>query len=107
MSALFPCYFSNNPLIYNHNNERLLMKCRCGREVEAKRIEILGSDKCSECAKRQCNGRNKGIMVWNHKTAPEIQVVSKETHEQYKKDTYRKGNGSILRNKSPKQGAAL
>jgi hypothetical protein len=83
------------------------MKCRCGRDVEQGRIEVLNSDICSECAKRQCTGRKKGIMVWNHKTAPEIQIVSNDTLEQYKKDTYRKGNGSILRNKSPKQGAPL
>jgi len=83
------------------------MKCRCGREIEKARLKLLGSDKCSECARRIGTTKKKGIMIWHHKTAPEIQIVSADTHKQYKKDTYRRGAGSILRNKSPKNGAPI
>lgn len=75
------------------------MKCRCGNEVEQVRIDLLGSDKCAACAKRVGTPKVKGIMIWEHKTAPSIQVVSPEACEMYKKDTYRKGQMSILRTK--------
>lgn len=83
------------------------MKCRCGNEVEQVRIDLLGSDKCSACAHRVGTPKKKGIMVWSCKTNPEMQIVNEETLKQYKKDTYRRGAGSILRNKSPKMGAPM
>ena len=75
------------------------MKCRCGREIEQVRVDLLKSDKCSVCAQNVSTQKVRGIMVWEHKTAPSIQVVSEETCKQYKKDTYRKGQMSILRTK--------
>jgi hypothetical protein len=85
------------------------MYCACGNIIEEYRWQELKSNKCSKCAKiiTGCNTKRKGIMIWNHKTAPEIQIVDVNDYRQYKQDTYRRGSGSILRNKSPKCGAPL
>lgn len=83
------------------------MKCNCGRDIEEARVRLLNSDKCSVCASNINTGKVKGIMVWTHKTAPTIQIVDSETHSQYKKDTDRKGQKSILRTKSPNMGKAI
>ena len=83
--------------------------CSCGNIIEEYRWKELGSTKCSSCAQRlsKYKSRRKGIMVWEHKTAPSIQIIDINSFNQYKRDTYRKGSGSILRNKSPKSGSPL
>lgn len=80
------------------------MKCQCGRDVEEARIKILESTICSICAKNKKTSKVKGIMIWDHKTAPYIQIVDEQTHKQFHEDTDRKGQKSILRTKSPGLG---
>jgi len=84
-------------------------KCQCGNEIEEYRLYELGSNRCSACAKRLSafESKKRGIMVWNHKTAPELQIIDNLSYAQYKRDTYRRGNGSILRNISPNRGVLL
>ncbi len=78
------------------------MRCRCGREIEQVRIELLNSDKCSMCAKNVTTSKVCGVMVWEHKTAPSIQIVSNDGFKEFKKNTNRKGQQSILRVHSPR-----
>lgn len=57
------------------------MLCKCGKEVEPARIELLNSDICAECAKRSNPPRVKGLMIYDDKTAPTIQVMSPQVFE--------------------------
>ena len=43
-------------------------------------------------------GRRKGAMIYSHKTAGEIQIMSEESYEHYQSHSKRKGQGSCLRN---------
>lgn len=52
--------------------------CTCGSKVEPERVSILNSETCFSCAQVvQKNWQKpKGVMIWEGKTAPTIQVLS-------------------------------
>jgi len=57
----------------------------CKGEVEQARIEILNSNFCSKCAPKIKQVARKGIMVYGHKTAGTVQIVSEENFSDYRK----------------------
>ena len=57
----------------------------CKEEVEQPRIDILNSFFCSKCALNIKQVNRKGIMVYGHKTAGTIQIVSAESFKDYRK----------------------
>ena len=64
-----------------------MLCANCSSQVENERLEILPDTKvCSNCAnKYKRTERPKGIMVWGHKTAGEIQIVSHENFREYRR----------------------
>jgi len=71
------------------------MKCKyCINLVEEGRQEI-GLDVCRACAfKGIGQATRKGVMIYSHKTAGEIQVISKESFGNYRKyNPYGKNTG--------------
>ena len=59
----------------------------CQVQIEQERLDILPDTKvCSDCAnKYKRTERPMGIMVWGHKTAGEIQIVSQENFIEYRR----------------------
>lgn len=53
------------------------MYCNCGNQIEPARVE-LGLERCFLCASLDTE-RPVGRMIYSHKTAPEIQIMSKKT----------------------------
>lgn len=79
--------------ILSHN----LCPC-CSQTVEAARVE-LGLKVCLACAKKgKHQAKYLGAMVFEHKTAGTLQVMSAETFADFKAKTARKGQSSTLRN---------
>ena len=77
------------------------IKCNCGGYVEPERVALLNSCMCSKCAARvQKNWQKpKGVMVWDGKTAPQIQILSNEqfaNHRKYNPYGRNTGRGSGL-----------
>lgn len=75
----------SNPIIGSifYKNMR---NCKfCKGEVEQPRIDILNSFFCSKCALNIKQVNRKGIMVYGHKTAGTIQIVSAESFKDYRK----------------------
>lgn len=69
----------------------MIQYCKCGKEIEVPRQE-LNLENCFNCA--QNVPKKKGAMIWGHKTAPELQVLSVESHNNYKKyNPYGKNTG--------------
>jgi len=60
------------------------MKCNCGNPIEQERLEFKLST-CVRCARSQPQERPRGIMLYGHKTAGEIQIVSQEAFQDYRK----------------------
>tara|TARA_R110000787_G_scaffold14600_2_gene44927 strand:- start:2755 stop:3009 length:255 start_codon:yes stop_codon:yes gene_type:complete len=60
------------------------MICNCGNKIEQGRLDI-GLIICLSCAKRAEPSRRKGVMIWNHKTAPEIQIINTDQFNSYRK----------------------
>lgn len=69
------------------------MICHCGNTVETFREIELNSRICGMCAnaRKRDISKKRGNMIFDHKTAPYIQIVSAEAQKQFYKDTYRKG----------------
>ena len=65
------------------------MNCNsCQSPIELERLEILpDTTTCSTCAKNGVgqSSRPKGVMVYMHKTSGFMQVVSAETHKDWKR----------------------
>jgi len=75
--------------------------CGCGSTVEQERVEILNSRICSSCANQtQKNWQKpKGVMIWDGKTAPTIQILSANefnNHRKYNPYGRNTGRGSGL-----------
>lgn len=82
------------------NNEQNVI-CGCGGAVEPERVSLLNSRICSSCAQQtQKNWQKpKGVMVWEGKTAPTIQILSTEqfsNHRKYNPFGRHTGRGSGL-----------
>lgn len=65
------------------------MNCvNCLNVIETERLEILPSTRvCSFCARHGVDQKPKlrGVMVFGHKTAGAIQVISEDAHKEWKK----------------------
>ena len=65
------------------------MKClSCESCIELERLEVLPETKvCSKCARQGMGQKSKvkGVVVYGHKTAGYIQILSPETHKEWKK----------------------
>jgi len=75
--------------------------CGCGSTVEQERVELLNSRICSSCANQtQKNWQKpKGVMIWDGKTAPTIQILSANefnNHRKYNPYGRHTGRGSGL-----------
>ena len=60
----------------------------CNSLIESERLEVLPSTRvCSCCAKQGIDQKPKlrGVMVFGHKTAGAIQVLSEDAHKEWKK----------------------
>tara|TARA_R110002020_G_scaffold347796_3_gene561467 strand:- start:1281 stop:1526 length:246 start_codon:yes stop_codon:yes gene_type:complete len=74
------------------------MNCGCGRKVEDIRIDF-GYRICAACAHEGPDvPRPKGRMVYGHKTAGEIEILSAESWESNKKYFIPNGARSALKN---------
>lgn len=72
--------------------------CFCGNQIEDERV-VLGFSNCKRCAFKRPTEKVCGYLEWSHKTAPVVRLISREGFEQFKKDTNRVGQSSILRGK--------
>lgn len=80
--------------------KNIMKCCRCNRAIEPERISVLGhTNFCMACAKIHKPQRVVGYMEWSHKTAPTLRLTDTQSLEQFKQDTNRKGQSSILRSK--------
>ena len=60
----------------------------CNSLIESERLEVLPSTRvCSCCARQGVDQKSKlrGVMVFGHKTAGAIQVLSEDAHKEWKK----------------------
>ena len=74
------------------------MNCsQCGQPIEVERID-LGFSRCKGCAFDRPEPKLKGAMVYGHKTAGALNVMSSEAWGYYKKISRRVGQKSALRN---------
>lgn len=74
--------------------------CNCFEEVEKERLALVPHTQvCSACARLYNVGKKKkGHMVWGHKTAAEIQVLSHDCFESQKKYWTPQGARSAVKN---------
>ena len=74
------------------------MKCViCNDPIETERLN-LGLSKCKGCAFDHPEPKLKGAMVYGHKTAGSLNVMSPESFMDYRKISRRVGQRSALRN---------
>lgn len=80
------------------------MQCRrCSLNIESERLQIITTDLCGGCARKVQPKRVKGAMVWLHKTAPSICVMSAEHYESdWTKYCPKYGMGSGVHAMSPR-----
>lgn len=74
------------------------MNCaNCTMSIEIERLEIVPHTLvCSSCARKGINQKPKpkGVMVFNDKTGGFIQVISEESHKEWKRyNPYGKNTG--------------
>jgi|LakMenEpi03Aug12_release.lakeMendotaPanAssembly.Ray.scaffolds.fasta_scaffold555373_2 hypothetical protein len=75
--------------------------CVCGSKVEPERVNVLNSETCFACAQvtQKTWQKPKGVMIWDGKTAPTIQILTPkqfETHREYNPYGRDTGRGSGL-----------
>ena len=85
----------------SHHNQSMLpgnIKCGCGSNIETERLS-LGFINCSSCAHRGADTpRVKGRMVYGHKTAGEIEIMTAKTFNSNKKYFTPNGARSAVKN---------
>jgi len=69
---------------------------KCGNSVPVERIE-LGYRNCVTCSTASYK-KPKGVMIWTHKTNPEIQIMSNDCWESQKKYFIPNGPRSAVKN---------
>lgn len=75
-------------------------KCiRCNNEIEAERI-ALNLNICKHCAGITVK-KYKGSMVFDHKTAPSINIMNEDSYTDWKKYNPKYGRGSGVHKMSP------
>lgn len=83
------------------------MNCpACHNLIEEARLE-LGLTICLSCARSHPTPKYRGAMVYGHKTAGAICLMSPEEFTRYKKVTNRRGQQSVLRNVLHANGRAV
>lgn len=81
---------------------------KCLKEIEYERISVLGdTNLCVSCAFKSNTPRVVGYMEWSHKTAPTLRITDTQSLQQFKQDTNRKGQSSILRSKMTAGGRLI
>jgi len=75
--------------------------CGCGSIVELERVSVLNSKTCLACAQvaQKTWQKPKGVMIYDHKTAPTIQILTPEqfnNHRAYNPYGRSTGMGSGL-----------
>lgn len=74
------------------------MNCGCGQPIEEARVE-LGMKICKSCAFSGADiPRPKGRMVYGHKTAGEIEILSAQSWQENKKYFIPNGARSAVKN---------
>lgn len=76
-----------------------MRQCRsCLSSVEEDRVELLDSHVCAKCAAGGVDqpGDIRGFMVYDHKTAPDICIMTPGEFHYAKEMTNRVGQESIL-----------
>ncbi len=74
------------------------MFCRCGKLIEVARKK-LGLNKCKSCAfSGRDIGKKKGVMIYTHKTAPVINIMSDDEWTDTKKYFVPNGARSAVKN---------
>jgi hypothetical protein len=71
--------------------------CGCGNIIQTERSE-LGFKNCTNCAQAAYKGKPKGVMLWAHKTAPELQIMSSDSWQDQKKYYVPNGARSAVKN---------
>ena len=65
------------------------MNCTsCNNKIEAERLEVLPDTIVCSCCAKKGHGQKpmpKGVMVFGHKTAGAIQILSEETFKDWKR----------------------
>ena len=74
-----------------------IVYCGCGSLVRPARVEA-GYDNCIRCAHENPVEPPKGRMVYSHKCAPEIEIMSAETWRENKDRFCPKGARSAVKN---------
>lgn len=83
------------------------MTCpQCGGGMEQARHD-LGLASCFSCAQARPITRYRGAMIYGHKTAATVCLMSPDEFSRYKKLTNRRGQSSVLRNVLVANGRAL
>lgn len=78
------------------------MKClQCEHPEKCQIRKELGLE---PCIKKATNERPCGVMVYDDKCAPTLQVLSKAAFDDYTEKYRRTGQQSILRNVTPNKG---
>tara|TARA_R100001224_G_C3904179_1_gene109584 strand:- start:183 stop:506 length:324 start_codon:yes stop_codon:yes gene_type:complete len=83
-------------LLYNINMNEITF-CGCGKVIPFERAE-LGYKICVSCAGRVGTPKVKGRMVFGHKTAGSIEIMSAESFEANKKYFVPNGPRSSVKN---------
>lgn len=71
--------------------------CGCGNIIQTERLN-LGFKNCIRCAQAAYKGKPKGVMLWHHKTAPELQIMSNSSFQEQKKYYIPNGARSAVKN---------
>ncbi len=74
-----------------------ILYCECGSLVRPERVEA-GFTNCIRCANDNPVERPKGVMIYTHKCAPEIEIMSAESWRKKKKYYVPNGARSALKN---------
>jgi len=78
------------------------MNCRsCNNEIEPERLEIIPNTvACASCANKLKLGGNgrKGVMIYGHKTAGEIQIMSEKLFNDTRQYYVPNGARSVMKN---------
>lgn len=73
------------------------MNCGCGNQIPVERAS-LGYKTCITCSQAAYKGRPRGVLCWDHKTAPTLQVLSPDTWKTQRKYYVPNGARSAVKN---------
>lgn len=71
--------------------------CGCGNSIPNERANI-GYKNCTNCSQSSYKGKPKGILIWHHKTAPELQIMSNDSFQSQLKYYVPNGARSAVKN---------